>query len=547
MEFFNRLKQQVQEFFKRLTVQQRTVIGITAVAVVAVIVGLVFFGSASYTVLYSNLSQQDANQIVKKLQEKSVPYKLENEGSTILVPADEVYELRLSLAGDGLPGSSIVGYEIFDKTNLGISDQTQKINRVRALEGELTKTILQIENVEAARVHIVLPEKRFFREDQKPATASVWLKTKGGSVLSSETSQGIAHLVASSVEGLDPSNVRIFDKRGILRSSARASNSAAGAISSNMDIQHQVESALSQKVQGMLDVVLGPGNSYVEISAEIDFRQVSKVEEKFDPENQVVRSEQITEQQGRTNDTSRINAKNITSTNSNSIINYEIGKSIENSTSGGGDVKRISVGVVVNGRYSDSVIAKAGMFGSEFDTVVIYHSMTEKEKSDITELVKNQVGFSSDRNDQIYVVNMRFFSDRELFGKEQRPDFLRWCVEQLKNPSTIFMLFLMLGATFFLFSLARRIRFKKELEAAVALQRAARVKVVKGKIVSDSTVALPTTLEEGATALEVIQAEELGEEEKKAQQETRDKVKTYFKDKPEEASSLLKVWLSENK
>ncbi|MBM4165814.1 MAG: flagellar M-ring protein FliF [Ignavibacteria bacterium] len=547
MEFFNRLRQQIQEFFKRLTVQQRAVIVITAVAVVAVIIGLVFFGGASYMVLYSNLSQQDANQIVKKLQEKSIPYQLDNEGSTILIPADDVYELRLSLAGDGLPGSSIVGYEIFDKTNLGISDQTQKINRVRALEGELTKTILQIENVEAARVHIVLPEKRFFREDQKPATASVWLKTKGGLVLSSETSQGIAHLVASSVEGLDPSNVRIFDKRGILRSSARASNSAAGAISSNMDIQRQIEGTLSQKVQGMLDVVLGPGNSYVEISTEIDFRQVSKVEEKFDPENQVVRSEQIMEQQGRTNDTSRINSKYITSTNSNSTINYEIGKSIENSTSGGGDIKRISVSVVVNGRYSDSVIAKAGMFGSDFDTVAIYHSMTEKEISDITELVKKQVGFSSDRNDQIAVVNMQFFSDRELFGKEQQPDLLMWSVEQLKNPSTILMLFLMLGATFFLFSIARRIRFKKELEAAVALQRAARVKVVKGKIVPDNAVTMPATLEEGATALEVMQAEELGEEEMKAQQVTRDKVKTYFKDKPEEASSLLKVWLSENK
>ncbi|MBS4028161.1 MAG: flagellar M-ring protein FliF [Ignavibacteriales bacterium] len=549
MEFLRQLKEQFVGLTNRLTTQQRVLGAFVLVAVIVGFVGLVVFSGPTYQTLYSNLPKEEAAQIIKKLDEKNIPYKLDDDGKTIKVPDAERDKLLISLAGEGIPMSGVVGYEIFDKTNLGISDQTQKINRVRALEGELTRTILQVENMEAARVHIVLPEKRFFREDQKPATASVWLKARGNMAVSPEIAQGIAHLVASSVEGLDASNVRIFDRKGILRSNARAQNSISGGLTSNMELQLERERLLSQKVQGMLDIVVGPGNSYVEVSAEVDFRQVNRTQEIFDPEDQVIRSEQVTEQSSTTTDTSRVNAKNITSSNSNTVTNYEIGKTVELSTSNGGDVKRLSVSAVINGRYADRFDSLTGeiLLDENDQPVKEYVSLSSEEIGNITELIKKQIGFAADRGDQIAVVNMQFFGDKDLTIKEDVRNvryLLRWCMEKLYDPNTWLLFFFMILATFLLYRMASRIRFKKELESAVALQRAAKV-APRSRVTGGPTLEPIRGLEGVASELKVTEAEELGEEELKVQQETRERVKQYFRDKPEEASSLLKVWLAD--
>ncbi len=550
MEFFRNLAQQIKAFYQNLTQQQRVLFAVVVAAAIISVVGIFAFSGPTYGTLFSNLSPQDANQIVKKLQEKNTKYKLESEGTTVLVPDDQIYDLRLSLAGEGIPNSSIVGYEIFDRSNLGVSDQTQRLNRQRALEGELTRTILQIQNVEAARVHIVVPEKRLFREDQKPATASVWLRMKGGAQLGAEAAQGVQHLVASSIEGLEPGNVRIFDQRGILRSISRQGNSLAGAIASNLDIQHDAELSLTRKVQGMLDAVMGPGNSYVEVNLDFDFRQVNRTEEKFDPEDQVVRSEQITDQTSTSADTSHVNAKSINQKSNNNVTNYEIGKTVESSVSNGGDVKRVSVSVVVNGRYEDSIDENRQIALDENELPIrIYRSLSDKELNDISEVVKKQVGFSSDRNDQIAVVNMQFMADKELMMKELPKSVWKWCMEQLYNPTTWLMVIFMLLSVLLLYRMASRIKFNRELETAVALQEAAKKAKVKATVAPASGIVeagTPASAAMEAARLAVTQAEELGEEELRAQDETREKVKLYFRDKPEEAASLLKVWLTEN-
>jgi flagellar M-ring protein FliF len=550
MEFFQNFAQQIKAFYQNLTQQQRVLFAVVVAAAIISVVGIFAFSGPTYGTLYSNLSPQDANQIVKKLQEKSIKYKLESEGTTILVPDDKIYDLRLALAGEGIPNSSIVGYEIFDRSNLGVSDQTQRLNRQRALEGELTRTILQIQNVDAARVHIVVPENRLFREDQKPATASVWLRMKGGAQLSAEAAQGVQHLVASSIEGLESGNVRIFDQRGILRSISRQGNSLAGAIANNLDIQHDAELALTRKVQGMLDAVMGPGNSYVEVNVDFDFRQVNKTEEKFDPEDQVVRSEQITDQISTSADTSRANAKNITQKSNSTVTNYEIGKTVESSVSHGGDVKRVSVSVVVNGRYEDSLDENRVIVLDEDELPIrVYHSLTDKELNDISEIVKKQVGFSSERNDQIAVVNMQFMVDKELMVKELSKSLWQWYMEQLYNPTAWLMVIFMLLSVLLLYRMASRIKFNRELETAVALQEATKKAKIKPAAVPASGIVeagTPASAAMEAARLAVTQAEELGEEELRAQDETREKVKLYFRDKPEEAASLLKVWLAEN-
>ena len=550
MEFFQNFAQQIKAFYQNITQQQRVLFAVVVAAAIISVIGIFAFSGPTYGTLYSNLSPQDANQIVKKLQEKSIEYKLESEGTTILVPDDKIYDLRLALAGEGIPNSSIVGYEIFDRSNLGVSDQTQRLNRQRALEGELTRTILQIQNVEAARVHIVVPEKRLFREDQKPATASVWLRMKVGAQLSAEAAQGVQHLVASSIEGLEPGNVRIFDQRGILRSISRQGNSLAGAIASNLDIQHDAELALTRKVQGMLDAVMGPGNSYVEVNVDFDFRQVNKTEEKFDPEDQVVRSEQITDQISTSADTSRANAKNITQKSNSTVTNYEIGKTVESSISNGGDVKRVSVSVVVNGRYEDSLDENSKIVSDENELPIrVYRFLTDKELNDISEIVKKQVGFSSERNDQIAVVNMQFMVDKELMVKELSKSLWQWYMEQLYNPTAWLMVIFMLLSVLLLYRMASRIKFNRELETAVALQEATKKAKIKPAAVPASGIVeagTPASAAMEAARLAVTQAEELGEEELRAQDETREKVKLYFRDKPEEAASLLKVWLAEN-
>ena len=194
---------QLTQFFRRLTFRQRVMFGTVAVVAAIAISSLVsVVNRPSYATLFSNVSPQDASKIVDKLKEKNIPYSLEDGGRSILVPKQQVYDLRLSLAGEGLPQSSVIGYEIFDRTNLGISDFVQKINYRRALEGELARTMLELDEVEGARVHIVVPEKALFKEDEKMATASVVLKLKSGKPLRQETIQSISHLVASSVEGI---------------------------------------------------------------------------------------------------------------------------------------------------------------------------------------------------------------------------------------------------------------------------------------------------------------------------------------------------------
>ena len=256
------LQQQLAGFARRLTLIQKVVLVGVALGVIAAIIALVsFVNRPSYATLFNNLNPQDASKIVDKLKEKNIPYALEDGGKSIMVPKLQVYDLRLSLAGEGLPQSSVIGYEIFDRTNLGVSDFVQKVNYRRALEGELARTILQLDEVEAARVHLVVPDKVLFKEDEKPATASVVLKLKSGKAPKREAVQGIAHLVSSSIEGLEASNVTIVDSRGMLLSDDVKPNSVSALTATQYELQQKVEQYLAQKAQALLESVVGSGNA----------------------------------------------------------------------------------------------------------------------------------------------------------------------------------------------------------------------------------------------------------------------------------------------
>lgn len=502
---------QLTSFFRRLTLRQKLALGVTTVAAVVTIVGLVSLANRpSFGTLFNNVAPQDASKVVEKLKERKIEYALEDNGKTILVPKEHIYELRLWLAGQGLPQSSIIGYEIFDRTNLGISEFVQKVNYRRALEGELARTILQLDEVEGARVHIVVPEKALFKDDVKPTTASVVLKLKSGRPLNRETIQGITHLISSSVEGLDASNVTLLDSRGKLLSDRTPQDGLTAMTSTQYELQQKVETYLAQKAQHLLDGVLGAGNAVVQVNAELDFRQVERTLEQYDAEDPAVRSEQVTEE--------KASAKDVPTptTRTNTITNYEINKTVERIVESVGGIKRLSVAAMING--TQRVSEKDGEKTSE------YVPRSQEEMDRLSDIIKKVVGFSSQRNDEISVVNLPFGTvvrEQDLVTEEK--PFADWNGIAEK----ILILAAMLAAILIVRSLLNRLR----------MQVSGRTDVIwDGPAVADlgaakAAIHLPSPEEE-------IPAEVL------LRTERRKKITEYIEQKPEEAARLLRVWLT---
>ena len=387
----------ILNIYNKLTLQQKMVIG-GAVGVTMVLLGILLFflNQPNYTTLYTNLSQEDAAKVIDQLSSQKIPYDITDNGKTIRVAKDRVYEERITLAGKGIPSSGIVGYEIFDKSTMGMSDFMQKLNYQRALEGELAKSIMEVDGVEAARVHIVTPQKSVFKDEQKLPTAAVVLKLKNSDAISRNNIAAIVNLVSSSVEGLLPGKVTLIDSKGKLLSKEDDSDPLAVSSAKQYEIKKSIENYLAQKAQGILDNVLGYGNSIVEINADLNFDQVEKTMESYDPNSQVAISEQ--------NVKSENNGKNLSDSTAqvsqNSTTNYEINKTIEKVIAGSGNVKRLSVAVVVNDMSKET---KKG------EKVITTSEPRPKEQLDkLEDIVKNSVGVDPTRNDQVSIVNIPF-------------------------------------------------------------------------------------------------------------------------------------------
>ncbi|MBW1739595.1 MAG: flagellar M-ring protein FliF [Deltaproteobacteria bacterium] len=404
---------------------------ISMAIILALVVGgfaLMFFwaNQIDYQTLYSNLSQEDAANIVSKLKEMRIPYKLEAGGSLVMVPAEKVYETRLALAGDGLPAGGSVGFEIFDHTDFGTTDFVQRLNYQRALQGELSRTISEFREVEHARILIVLPKDSLFVEDTNPPSASVLLKLK--SSLSSEKVAGIVHLVASAVEGLTPQQVTVVDTSGkVLFKGANQGDQAALLSSNNLDYQRQVEGKIAGRVQSMLEGIVGKGKAIVRVSAEIDFDQIDLSEEKYDPDNVVVRSRQRrseSSEKGGGNASAAAamspmmagvptqKAEGIKSQKEDEVVNYEINKVVRRVIKPSGVVKRLSVAAVVDGTY-EVVTAEDGSMTRK------YIPRSPKELEELEKIVKRAMGFNADREDQVHVSCLPFSVSA---GIEEIPD-----------------------------------------------------------------------------------------------------------------------------
>lgn len=369
--------------------------------------------------LYADLELGDSSQIATKLQGMNVPFQVRGDGSQVLVPADQVQQLRMALASDGLPAGGSIGYEIFDRTqSLGTSNFVQNVNHVRALEGEMARTIKTLGPVKSARVHLVLPQRDLFSRTRQEATASVILRMKGSTRLDRPQIQAVQHLVASAVPGLSPSRISIVDDRGTLLARGAGAD-GSGATATADELRTQYESRVARSLEELLERSVGIGKVRAEVSAEFDYDRVTINTETFDPDQQVARSTQTTEESTRTREATPSDAVGVAgnlpegqgeagagagsqTARTDTTTNFEISRTVKNQVREGGQVKRLSVAVLVDGLYTNGT----------------YAPRTPEQLQQLTRLVRSAVGFNSDRGDSVELVNMQFAEVAPKSGDE---------------------------------------------------------------------------------------------------------------------------------
>ena len=368
--------------------------------------------------LYSGLDTADSGAVVAQLDSMQVPYRLVGDGGTIMVPEDQALKLRMSMAQQGLPSGGAVGYEIFDKgTSLGTTSFEQNINRLRALEGELARTIRSLNQVSAARVHLVLPQRELFSKDQTKASAAVILRTRG--TLTGPEVQAIQHLVAASVPDLKPDEISIVDQNStLLAPGGGAPTDEAGMSTQAEQRRIDYENRLKGEIEKLIGSVVGPGHVRAEVSADIDFDRTTVNAEIYDPDSQVVASSETTTQNSNSNEQTPASqdvsvSSNIPGTQSNQAASgggrtssdakstesvvYSISKTIRNEIHEAGAVKRLSVAVLVDGNYTTAK-----------DGTKTYAPRSADQLTQISNLVKSAIGYDQKRGDTVQVSNLQF-------------------------------------------------------------------------------------------------------------------------------------------
>src|SRR5271157_1953104 len=293
----SQIARQLAAIWQQLGLNQRISVLAATVMVLAGLTVVAFWSSrVDYTLLYGKLDEGEAAKVIAALDESKVPYQIGRGGGSILVPSDKVYQIRMQMAGKGIPRGEGVGYEIFDKASFGVSDFVQRANYARAIQGELARTISQLDQVESARVMIVMPENRLLSDSLRKPTASVFVRVKGNAQLPTSAVNSIRFLVDNSVEGLQANNVSVVDNQGNVLSENQENDSVAGLSGNQLTARRNFEQYLSKKAQGMLETVLGPGQAVVRVSADINWDTITRTEEKFDPDSQVARSTVINDE-----------------------------------------------------------------------------------------------------------------------------------------------------------------------------------------------------------------------------------------------------------
>lgn len=492
------------------------------VMAISVILALIFFylwmTKVNYAPLVSNMQEESAGKISEKLQEMNVPYKLSDEGKTIMVPENKVYDLRLKLASEGVFTSEGMGFELFDNTPLGTTDFERQLNKQRALQEELRRTIIQLDAVEQARVHLVIPEKSVFIDEQGQATASIFLELKPLKSLEPNQIKGVIELVARSVENLDPKDVSVVDTQGQVLSDGIESEEGAlsAAQLKQQELRKQFEKDLEKRVQNLLEKMYGTGKVATMISADLDFSQ--RETNVVDWGENAVRSEQLTEHgeaigggRGLVGEANRLTDEEVGDNypalgdgevleegSRDAIVNYEIDKIEEKTIHSPGAIRNLSIAVTIDGR------------------------LTQGNRAEVEEIVAAATGYNMERGDQISVSSMEFDNSlleenkkemERLAAKEQRQEFIN---------TIILWVLVALGIIAVIVGIILFRRYRRTQLTQVAIEEPTPISEVEEKINIDPN-------EEASKNLT---------KQKKAQKIVDEKTK--------EAAQVINTWLSED-
>lgn len=396
------------------------------------IVFFIFIAARSSTpatvLLYGGLSMSDSTEIAAKLDAANISYRLSEDGGQVSVPQRDVGKARMLLAKEGLPHRGSIGYEVFDqKQGFGTTSFQQNINQLRALEGELARTIGTIDQVRSARVHLVLPQRELFSREQQPASASVFLNLRNAAGLGQEQIQAIQHLVAAAVPQLKAARVAVIDQNGDLLARGEEIEGTSAEARNGEEMRQKYELRLSRSVEDIVGRIVGYGKVRATVTAKLNFDVVSKNSESYNPEGQVVRSTSTTTDQstdasggggavstetnlpGLPNAIASGSSGGSSSNRTEEVTNYEISKTIENLVRASGEVEKQSIAVLVDGRYeSDTSVEKPADAPEDWVAPKKYVARTQEELDKITALVKSAVGYDESRGDTIEVLNLPF-------------------------------------------------------------------------------------------------------------------------------------------
>lgn len=409
---------QLKQWFQSYTLQQKVAIFGSAAGVVVLLWALVHYvNQVEYQILYSELEAEDAQSVIQSLESMSVEYQLSDSGATIRVPQEQLSRVRIQLASDGLPSSGRIGFEIFDRTNFGLTNFQEQVNFQRALEGELARSITTLSEVDVARVHLVLESDSLFQSDEDQTKASVILRLKQGGSISQASVNGIVHLVASSVKGLEPARVTVVDYAGRMLSRNDDPSPVSGQ---QTDRRTTIESGLADKITRILEPVVGIGKVRPQVSVVMDWQQVEETLEQYDPNGSVIRSQQrMTERSpgagggaaigvpgplGEAFDAPSADAGASEFLTQDEVINYEVSKSVRHVVDPVGEIERMSVAVIIDDRTEISV-------DEEGVAALVSEPWSSEEMERYRNLVAATVGVDPVRGDTLIVENVSFGND----------------------------------------------------------------------------------------------------------------------------------------
>jgi flagellar M-ring protein FliF len=537
---------------EKLGTARLAAMGVVTTLLLGFFIFIIFRVSAPvYVPLYTDLAFDDSSAIIDQLEAQGIPYELKNNGTSIFIPKDNVLRLRMQLAEEGLPSGGSVGYELFDEADaLGTTNFVQNINHIRALEGELARTIRTIGRVQAARVHLVLPERELFRRDNQDPTASIVLRVRGE--LDKGSVRAIQHLVASAVEGLKPGRVSIVDENGNLLASGAEDDSAAMLNATLDEKAAGIENRMRQQIETIVQDIVGNGRVRARVAAELDYNRVSQTSNLYDPESQVVRSSQSREEASSMSQPApdgtvtvgdqlpgeaadaNLNMARENSEVTEETINYEISNTQRTEVLEAGRLKRLSVAVLVDGTY------EANANGEE-----VYTPRTEAQLEQIAALVRSAIGYDAERGDQVEVINLPFAEgQRELLDDADEGMVLTkddyFVIAEL---ATLFLLTLIV--LFFVVRplLKRIIQSEEDMAIAAGGPGAPGTVIDKdGNVIMSPQPGVPAEALDSTTAQAIEQAKALGS----LQAESLQKVGELIEQHPNETMGVIRTWLGES-